>query len=181
MSTTKKLTLSAMMTALSVVLMIFGVLVQVLDLTVAALVSLVVAFVYIEVGAPFVHFVWLASSALTFIFFPTAPIWLEYFLIFGPYPILKGYIERAPRCVWMILKLAAFNLMILALFYLTELVFGVPLISPEESLFGISGSILVGIIWVIMNIAFVAYDMLITVMVRIYIHKYRDKIKRLLK
>lgn len=181
MSTTKKLTLSAMMTALSVVLMTFGVLVQVLDLTVAALVSLVVAFVYIEVGAPFVYFVWLASSLLTFIFFPTAPIWLEYFLIFGPYPIIKAYIERTPRGVWVFLKLGAFNLMTLALFYLTELVFGVPLISSDETLLGISGKILVGVIWVIMNIAFVAYDMLITVMVRIYLHKYRDKIKRLLK
>lgn len=180
MKQTKKITLSAMMTALGVSLMALGVLVQVLDLTVAALTSLLVAFVYIEVGAPYVHLVWITTSLITFLFFPAQPIWLEYFLVFGIYPILKGYIERAPRKFWFILKFALANAMIALVLLLSSFIFGVSV--TETTLFGfINGAWAVAIMWVIMLIAGIAYDMFITVMVRIYFMKFRERFKKFLK
>ena len=52
MRSTKKITLSAMMCALSVVILALGAVFEALDLTAAAIASICIAFVYIEVGAP---------------------------------------------------------------------------------------------------------------------------------
>ena len=169
-----------MMTALGIVFMSVGALFPAFDLTVAALCSLIVVLVFVEIGAPYVHLVWLCTSLISFIAFEGSPVWLEYFLVFGFYPILKAYIERLSRWCWLILKLIYGNITFLLLFYLTELIFSVPFIT-EESLFGISGNTLFAVALVIMNIAFVAYDMLITVMLRIYLFKFRERFKNLLK
>lgn len=180
MRRSKKLALSGMMSALGVVFISVGALVPTLDMTASALSSLIVALVYVEIGAPYVHLVWICTSLLSFIFFPGSTVWLVYFLVFGFYPILKAYIERAPRAFWFLLKLIYSNITFLLLFYLSELVFGLPLIT-EESLFGISGTPLLIIAIIIMNIAFTAYDMLITVMLRIYLFRFRERFKNLLK
>ena len=81
-----------MIIALGTVLMVLGAMVDVLDLSVCALASLFVAFVYIEIGSPYPFFVWLGTSLATFLFFPGSIIWLEYLLVFGLYPILKAYV-----------------------------------------------------------------------------------------
>ena len=82
-----------MMVALSVAVMALGAVFEVMDLSVCALASLFVAFVFIEVGSPYTFLVWICTSIITFIFFPASMVSLEYLLIFGIYPTLKGYIE----------------------------------------------------------------------------------------
>ena len=182
MRSTKKLTISAMMTAMGVVLMTLGYFIEVLDLTVAALASLIIAFVYIELGSPYVFFVWLATALLSFIFFPSSMVWLEYFLVFGLYPILKAYIERLPRKLWLPIKLLLANAMIAVLLLLTELITGVPFFEEGATLLGfISGKLLFVAAWVIMNFAGVLYDMFLTAMVRVYFVRYRDRFKKFLK
>ncbi len=169
-----------MMCALGIVFISLGALVQVLDLTAAALCSLLIVFAYIELGAPYVHLVWLCTSLISFIIFPGSVVWLEYFLVFGFFPILKAYIEHLPSRLWLLLKLLYANCMFALLLYLEQLIFELPLFT-DESFFGISGIPLLCIVFAIMNITFIAYDMLITVMIRIYLFKYRERFKKLLK
>ena len=169
-----------MLVALGVLFITLGVLFPTLDLTVAALTSLVVALAFVELGAPYVHLVWICTSLISFTFFSGSPVWLVYFLVFGFYPILKAYIERLWRGVWILLKLVYSNASFALLFLLYELIFSKPFIG-EESWFGISGKALVLVALIIMNAAFAAYDMLITVMIRIYVFKYRERFKNLLK
>ena len=107
-------------------------------------------------------------------------MWLTYFLVFGFFPILKAYIERLPRWAWFLLKLLYANAAFAVLFLLWELVFGIGLLDGQ-SLFGISGIPLLCLMILIMNVAFVAYDMLITVMLRIYLFRYRERFKKLFK
>ena len=52
MKETKKLTISAMTVALGVVFMVVGAVFEVLDLSTAVLASLLVVFIYIEIGSP---------------------------------------------------------------------------------------------------------------------------------
>ena len=59
MSQTKKITLSAMMVALSTAFMVLGAAINVLDLTVCALASMLVVFVYIEIGSYYPWLVWI--------------------------------------------------------------------------------------------------------------------------
>ena len=169
-----------MMVALGVVFMAIGAFVSTLDLTVAALTSLIVMLVFVEIGAPYVYLVWLATSALGFTLFSGSAVWLEYLLVFGIYPILKAYVERAPRFLWLLLKLVYANLTFALLFWLMDVLLGMPF-DMGESIFGISGIPLLVAVWVIMNIAFAAYDMLLTVALRIYLFKYRERFKKFLK
>ena len=76
MSSTKKLALSAMLVALGSVFMIIGSFVEVLDLTVCALASLIVAFAYLEIGSPYTWLIWLATSLCTALL--GGVLWMEY-------------------------------------------------------------------------------------------------------
>ena len=174
MRATKKLTLSAMLSALGTALMVVGGYVEVLDLTVCALVSLLVAFACVEIGSPYTWLIWLVTSLSTFLIPTGKSLWLLYLLIFGIYPILKGLIERLPRPVWYVLKLLFINVILVIMTFAYELIFGVPLVPIENKIFVIG-------VYLVMNVGFIAYDMFITVMMRMYLFKLRSRIKNLLK
>ena len=174
MKETKRLTLVAMMSALTVVFLVIASVLSTLDLTMAALSSFCMVFLYIEVGSPYTYLSWLASTLLTFIFFPNGYIFLVYFFIFGIYPILKGFIERLPRWAWLPVKLVWFNAILVLLLFLIGFILGIDVMAGE----GLIGRIL---IYVLANVSFLAYDLLMTVIARLYILKYRDKFHKYLK
>ena len=174
MRQTKKITVSALCVALGVVFMVLGAVFDVVDLTACALSSLLVAFIYIEIGSPYTFLVWICTALLSAVLFPGSAIWIEYLLIFGIYPILKAYIERLPRLFWWLLKLAFINSVIWLLVLLVELITGAPLFDGETFWFN-------AVIYVLMNIAFISYDLFITVLVRFYLIKLQPRFKNFLK
>ncbi len=174
MRTTKKLTLSSIMVALGVVIMYLGGMIEVLDLTVCALASLIVVFIYLEVGSPYTWLTWLSTSLITAIIFFGNPIWLNYFLVFGIYPLLKAYIEKLPRALWVLFKLLYANAVVWALFFLMELIFGIPLFGKDALWIKI-------VLYAVINVAFIAYDVFITVSVKIYYGKIRPRIASMLR
>ncbi len=174
MRTTKKVTLSSIIVAMGVAFMALGAVLEVLDLTVCALVSLLVVFVYLEIGSPYTWLVWICTSLITAIVFPGSILWVEYLLVFGIYPLLKAYIERMPRILWLPLKLVFINAVIWALFCIVEFVFGTPFFDVDGLFWKIA-------VYVLINFTFVVYDMFITIMVRLYFEKLRNRIKRFLK
>ena len=66
----KKLTFSALMCAMTVVILAVASFVGDIDLTVLMLSSLLMVFVYIEIGPPYTYLTWLGSTLLSLIFFP---------------------------------------------------------------------------------------------------------------
>jgi len=174
MKQTKKITLSAMLTALGAVLMIIGAVLEVLDLSACAIASLTVVFAYLEIGHPYTFLIWICTSLVTALIFQSSVIWIEYLLVFGIYPILKAYIEKLPRIFWLPVKLVYINAVIWLLLLVFEKLFGIPFF--ESDLF-----IMKVFTYVLINVAFVAYDMFITVMVRLYFDKFRPKFKKFLK
>ena len=163
-----------MLTALGTSLMLLGSVIEVLDLSVCAIASLIVVFVYLELGSPYTWLVWLCTSLCTALIYSGSVVWVEYFLVFGIYPILKAYFEKLPRPFWLPVKLVYINAVIWALFAICELLLGVP--SFEENT-----AFMKAAVYVLMNVAFVAYDMFLTVMVRLYYDKIRQRFKRFLK
>ena len=105
MRQTKKVTLSAMMVALGTAVMVLGAVVEVFDLSVCAIASLLVVFTYIEIGSYYPGLVWICTSLATALIYPSSLMWAEYLLVFGLYPLIKVYIERLPKWTWIILKL----------------------------------------------------------------------------
>lgn len=181
MRQTKKLTLSAMIVALGTLFMVLGAVIEVFDLTAVALASVLVAFVYIELGSPYTWLVWICTTLCTFLLYQHSAMWFIYLVLFGIYPILKGYIERLKRPFWWPLKIVFGNVAFLLMLFGVQLITGLPFINAEETFFGISGKALYVFTWVLLNVAFIAYDFFITVMVRFYMVKLRHKFKKLLK
>jgi len=169
-----------MCVALSTAVMSLGATVEVFDLTASVFASLVVAFVYLEIGSPYTYLVWLGSSLLSFIFFPASTVWIVHLFVFGFYPILKGYIEKLPRAAWLPLRLVYLNVALVFLVFLCERVVGVSFFGDVEGL-PFSPTIIYIILWVAMNIAFVLYDFMLSACVRFYFIKLRPRFKNLLK
>ena len=187
MRSTKKVTLSAMMCALSVVVLTLGAVFEALDLTAAAIASICIVFVCIEIGPPYTFIAWLCTTLLTFLFFPQSLLWIEYLLLFGLYPILKGYIERLPGLVWWPIKLAVYNLCLFLMAKGMSLLLGVDFFGTGgelKNIFSMGGAVWWEsplILWIVANIAFVAYDLFLTVAVRLYMLKYRPRLQKYLK
>ena len=163
-----------MMVALGTAFMIVGALVEVLDLTVCALASLPLVFIYLEIGSYYPWLVWICTTLTTFLLYSGSPIWAEYFLVFGIYPLIKAYIERLPKWTWLLIKILYINVVIWALFFICELLLGVSFFG--EDTFGMKVAV-----YLLMNVAFVAFDFFITVMVRFYYDKLRPRFRKMLK
>ena len=163
-----------MAVALGVAIMALGALIETVDLTVAAICSLLMVFLYLEIGSPYTWFAWLATALAAALLFPASPVWLEYLLIFGVFPLLKARIERLPRLAWLPIKLVYLNAMLFLVIRLTSVLLKLPFFEREESWYKI-------LLFAIANVAFVAYDLFLSFMVRIYYLRLRDKIKKFLK
>nr|MBE6544699.1 hypothetical protein [Oscillospiraceae bacterium] len=174
MSQTKKVTLSAMTVALGTAMMIVGAVIEVLDLSVCALASMLVVFIYLEIGSYYPWLVWICTSLATALLYPGSIIWAEYALVFGIYPLIKAYIERLPKWSWLIVKLLYINIVVWVIFLICEKLLEIPFFGEETLGMKIA-------VYVLMNIAFVAFDFFITVMVRFYYDKIRPRFKKFLK
>ena len=161
------------MVALGAVLMRIGVMIEVLDLTVCAIASLMVVFIYLEIGSYYPWLVWICTTLATALT-GAGIVAAEYFLVFGIYPLLKSYVERLPRWSWIIVKLAFINSIIWILFFISKHLFGM-------NFFGEETPVMMVVVYVLMNVAFIAYDLFLTTMVRFYYIKVRPKIKKMLK
>jgi len=175
MKKTKKLTLAAMMTALGTVFLLIGAYVEMLDLMLGVIASVVMIFVHIELGSPYTWLVWLSTSVLGALLGtanPLAAIW--YFTLFGIWPVLKAYVERLPRVIWLPVKLLYAGAVFTAVIGGWTLIFGV---SP----FAIDALWLKIVAIVLGFVAFVAFDMFVTVMAKLYLMKYRRRFSKFLK
>lgn len=168
----KKLTFSALMCAMTVVILAVASFVGDIDLTVLMFSSLLMVFVYIEIEPPYTYLTWLGSSLLSFIFFPMRYFWVVYLFLFGFYPILKGWIEKAKRIFWWPLKLVWLNITLVIVFVIVRFVLGVDLTDGGPPW-------MIWVLYGLSNLSFICYDILIGMLVRIYLVRYREKFIKL--
>lgn len=166
------------MVAMGALFMGLGSVFQSLDMTVAALSSLLVAIVYVEIGSPYTYLVWICTTIITAVIYQGSAMWLMYLLLFGIYPILKGYIERLPHTLWLPVKLVFGNLTMLAIFFGTTFILGIPM---DTDLFGLPREAVYVILLVLGNIAFFLYDKFLTVLIRFYLIKLHPVLNKLFK
>ena len=107
---TKYLTVSAMLSALGVVLLSLGSLVDVLDLTTAVLASMLCIYAVIEMGGFYPWMIWLVTSVLSLLLLPLKTPAIFYALFAGFYPILKEKLEKLKRPLSDLLKWVVFHL-----------------------------------------------------------------------
>ena len=179
MRSTKKLTLSAVTVALGVAFMVIGALFEPLDLAVACMSSILVVFVYIEIGSPYTWLVWICTALISALCYPASGMWVMYLFLFGLYPMIKGYIEKSPCVFWWPMKLAFYAVAAVALGLVLSFILGIPLVDGD--FFGLPTEAVLAVLMLIGALAFVMYDIFITAGVRMYYKKLRPKIKNILK
>ena len=90
----KQLTFCSMLTALGVIFLGIGALLEVLDISMAVIASFCVIIALIEYGKGSPWMVYAAISVLSFLILPTKLPALFFGLFFGFYPIIKEFLEK---------------------------------------------------------------------------------------
>ena len=107
---TKRLTVSALLCALGVVMLCMGRLFDgSLDLSMAALASLITVWAAEELGGSYPWLIWLVSALLALLLMPFNTAAWEYLLFAGVYPMLRVLLERVPAILRYVIKIVLFN------------------------------------------------------------------------
>jgi len=165
MKKTKAIATCGLLTALSVVLMLVGHIINIGIYAAPMLAGICLLIIEKNYGAKYQTAVWMASGILSFILVPNVEENLMYACIFGLYPIIRKYFLKLPKVPRIILKLVYFNVTFAALELLLILV-----LVPEatDTAFFI-------VMLVCGNLMFIVYDLLLPRMEYV-IRKYLDKI-----
>lgn len=176
---TRRTAACAILSALAVTLLFVGGMIEILDMTAAAIASAVIIVAYAEFGAKSALAVYGASSILAFILFPMSGSVLYFAVVFGYYPVFKFAVDRkfrTKKLVRMLIKFAVFN----AACTITMLVFiklyGVYSLVAEFSVTGISPTTVILILYAVLNVFLVMYDLLIVYAAVIYKNVLRKRI-----
>ena len=164
---TRKLAFSAMLSALGVVILYLGAVVEMLDLTTVAVASVFVFFAVIELGSPYQYLIYAVTSVLAILLLPDKLSGAAYLLFGGIYPILKSFFERRRRVLSWFLKFVYFNI-VLAL-----------LIASAVFLFHLEeyNTVYCTFLFALGNFTFLMFDILATNLIRAYIFKLRDRFR----
>ena len=159
---TKKLVISAVLSAMSFVFMYLGALTGVFDLCAAMAGAVCCAFAVIEIRGIWPWLICAVSGILCLIFLPDKFAALEYIVLGGIYPILKSFAERLPRIVSWCVKLSVFNALFALCLALAKFVFG---LTDEWVAFNLG------------NVCLFMFDAALTVFASYYIRRLRGKLR----
>ncbi len=169
---TRALTVSAILCALGVILLALGSLLQILDITMAALASFLVIFAVIEMGGKYPFLIYAVTALLSMLLVPykTAP--LMYLCFAGYYPLLKALLEgRLPKAWAWVLKLIAFNVALALTLFLAIKFFAAFTVSAVWYYYLLP----------LCSVVFVIYDIALTRVITAYLVRWRQRFRFLHK
>ncbi len=169
----RKIAFGGIIAALSLVLMLMTGVLPVGTYALPCFAGILLTAIVIEFGALWAVGVYVGVSVLSFLLVSDKEAALYYTLILGIYPILKSFFERIKiKWICFVLKLAFFNIVAVAAFYISIYVLSIPL--ESFSVFGINMPLL---FLALGNIVFIVYDICVTRLVAIYLHVWRQRFK----
>ncbi|MBR6682071.1 MAG: hypothetical protein IKL40_03705 [Clostridia bacterium] len=161
----KKISFCAIMSALGCAILYLGSLIEVMDMSMAAIASFLVVICMIEMGGYAPLLVYASTSLLSFLLLPNKTVVLIYLMFFGFYPIIKKHLEKLGRIWSLVLKLITFNALLVLYMIVAEKLLHISL-EP------------VGLYLVILlNVIFFTLDFALTVFVTAYVVKYRKRLQ----
>ncbi len=163
----QKISISAIFSALIVVMILIGTFIEVLDITVAAVCSLIIYIVQIEAKGKYPMLVFLTSSVLSLIFTPLSTATLYFIGFFGYYPIIKKLFSKLGKGIRKIICIIIFNAAMIFMMLLFKTVFAL-----QNEPFAMYAALLITL-----NIFFLCFDYLLDVFIFIYLKKIRSKIR----
>lgn len=181
MSTSAKTAMGAMVTALSVVILIPSAM-QVFVYALPAMAGMLTMFAVVEIDKKWAIGSYVATSFIGLLFVANKEAVMYYVAFFGYYPVLKAVLEsRLPRVAEYVLKFLCFNVSIILSGVVLVKVFGM----PYEELMGIDGEsafftkYALPIMLLLGNIVFILYDISLTRLLTAYIYVWQKKFHKL--
>ena len=166
---TRQLTVCAMLAALGVVLLWIGSVLEVADVSMAVIASLLCVIAVIEYGGAAPWLVFASTSVLSLILLPNKGVALTYAVFFGYYPILKEKIERRSRTVRWVLKELIFHVALVALFFAWKILFFPALAAMTPTL--------LFLILILAEVVFILYDIALTRLISLYLFRIRQRLR----
>ncbi len=177
MKKTKKLVLAAIFSAIGVIVLALGALLEVLDISVAVFASLIVLFFVAEIGRGYAAAVYLTISALAALLIPLRSSVLLFILLFGYLPITKYLFERLGKWLGWVPKLLLYNGFLLVMWLAFREVTGITL----ENGLGIPREAMAAAYLLFSNLLMIVLDFLYDRLLRLYFLRIRPRIERYLK
>ena len=163
---TRRISACGILSALGVICLSVGSLIEVMDLSMIMIASFLIAFAVIEMGKRWAWLIWGVTALLSLLLLPNKLAALLY-LMGGMYPIVKSTLERLRPLLSWAGKLVAFNgVQILFLLIAREL-FGMT---------GLDFSLSWGVL-LFNNVLFILFDIVLTVFITFYLVKLRRRLK----
>ena len=166
----QSLTVSAMLCALGVVILALGALIEVIDLSVGVIASLLCIFAVIELKGAYPWMIWLVTSIVGYLLLPLKTPVIFYALFFGFYPIIKEKAEKLSSPLSWVVKLITLHVSLLVILLTLWLFFPELLSGMGQLLF------LVGM-YVASLVVFVLYDVALTRIITFYFIRLRHRFR----
>ncbi len=183
---TKRLALCAVLCALGVVVLGFGAVLEVMDITTTMLASLLLLPIMLCYGNGYAFMTYAVTGVLSVILMPFSFAPWMYLGLAGYYPMVKAKFDRLPKLLSLLLKailvLAALAIYFIAFYFL--ILQGAGSLTDAFALaFGEKGDpswvgwLAVGLAYV----AFFAYDLLIDRLLVLYRYRWQARVERWMK
>ena len=170
----KKIALCAVFSALGVVLLYMGAIFEVLDLSAAAIASMLCVVIISEIGGIYPWLVYAVTSLLSLLLLPNKFGALIYACMAGYYPMLKAKIEGLrSNGLRLLFKIGFFNLSMTVIVAAAKFIFTLPGLTREYVI----------ALYAIGNVTFIVFDIALSMLIRAYFVKYRKmlRIEKILK
>lgn len=175
MKNSKVIAYSGVATALSVVMLFLGSIFWVLGYTMPLVASLVMIILLDSISQKSALLTFISTSIISFILLNDKECVLLYILFFGYYPLIRDKInDIKPKFLSYLLKFITFNAAMVLTQVLCVYVFGIPF----DDMLGKRGIVLFVLC---LNLVFVVFDKLYTLLLRLYRIKLKKKVEKYIK
>lgn len=175
MKNSKVIAYSGVATALSVVMLFLGSIFWVLGYTMPLVASLVMIILLDSISQKGALLTFISTSIISFILLNDKECVLLYVLFFGYYPLIRDKInDIKPKFFSYLLKFITFNAAMVLTQVLCVYVFGIPF----DDMLGKWGIVLFVLC---LNLVFVVFDKLYTLLLRLYKIKLKKKVEKYIK
>lgn len=175
MKISKVIAYSGVATALSVVMLFLGSIFWVLGYTMPLVASLVMIILLDSISQKSALLTFVSTSIISFILLNDKECVLLYVLFFGYYPLIRDKInDIKPKFLSYLLKFITFNAAMVLTQVLCVYVFGIPF----DDMLGKWGIVLFVLC---LNLVFVVFDKLYTLLLKLYRIKLKKKVEKYIK
>lgn len=175
MKNSKVIAYSGVATALSVVMLFLGSIFWVLGYTMPLVASLVMIILLDSISQKSALLTFVSTSIISFILLNDKECVLLYVLFFGYYPLIRDKInDIKPKFLSYLLKFVSFNAAMVLTQILCVYVFGIPF----DDMLGKWGIV---VFVLCLNLVFIVFDKLYTLLLRLYRIKLKKKVEKYIK